>query len=64
MFFGHSPALWQQFPQLVPGVLVVGDIHPKAEVRDLLEPWHARARERLGRGPESELAEVSAWRRA
>ena len=62
MFFGHSPALWRQFPQLVPGVLVVGDIHPKVEVG--LEPWHARARERLARGPESELAEVSAWRRA
>ncbi|HEY7435998.1 MAG TPA: phenylalanine--tRNA ligase beta subunit-related protein [Methylomirabilota bacterium] len=64
MFFGHSPALWQQFPHLVPGVLVLGDVHPKAEVRELLEPWHARARERLARGPESELAEVSAWRRA
>jgi DNA/RNA-binding domain of Phe-tRNA-synthetase-like protein len=64
VFFGHSPALWQQFPQLVPGVLVVGAIHPKVEVQDLLEPWHARARERLAHGPESELAEVSAWRRA
>lgn len=62
MFFGHSPALWRQFPQLVPGVLVVGDIHPMVEVG--LEPWHARTRERLARGPESELAEVSAWRRA
>lgn len=62
MFFGHSAALWQQFPQLIPGVLVVGDIHPKVDVQ--LEPWHARARERLSRGPESELAEVSAWRRA
>ncbi|MGH7417975.1 MAG: hypothetical protein ACREKB_09390, partial [Candidatus Rokuibacteriota bacterium] len=61
MFFGHSPALWAQFPQLVPGVLVVGGIHPDADVR--LEPWYARARERLSRGPESELAEVSAWRR-
>lgn len=64
MFFGHAPALWEQFPQLVPGVLVVGGIHPELEVRELLEPWHARARERLARGPESELAEVSAWRRA
>lgn len=64
MFFGHSPTLWKQFPQLVPGVLVVADIHPNVEVQDLLQPWHARARERLGRGPESELAEVSAWRRA
>jgi DNA/RNA-binding domain of Phe-tRNA-synthetase-like protein len=64
VFFGHSPVLWQQFPQLVPGVLVVGDIHPKVDVQERLEPWHARARERLARGPESELAEVSAWRRA
>lgn len=64
MFFGHSAALWRQFPQLVPGVLVVGGVHPKADVGALLEPWHGRARERLARGPESELAEVSAWRRA
>jgi DNA/RNA-binding domain of Phe-tRNA-synthetase-like protein len=64
VFFGHAPALWEQFPQLVPGVLVVRGIHPGLEVRALLEPWHARARERLARGPESELAEVSAWRRA
>lgn len=62
MFFGHSPALWRQFPQLVPGVLVIGNIHPNVDVQ--LEPWHARARERLASGPESELAEVSAWRRA
>jgi DNA/RNA-binding domain of Phe-tRNA-synthetase-like protein len=60
--FGHSAALWQQFPQLVPGVLVVGDVRPDVDVS--LEPWHARARERLARGPESDLAEVSAWRRA
>jgi DNA/RNA-binding domain of Phe-tRNA-synthetase-like protein len=60
--FGHSPALWAQFPQLVPGVLVAGGIHPDAPVR--LEPWYERARERLSRGPESELAEVGAWRRA
>jgi DNA/RNA-binding domain of Phe-tRNA-synthetase-like protein len=60
--FAHSPALWAQFPQLVPGVLVAGGIHPDAPVR--LEPWYERARERLSRGPESELAEVGAWRRA
>lgn len=62
MRFGHSAALWQQFPQLVPGVLVVADVHPGLAAP--LEPWHARARARLARGPESELAEVSAWRRA
>jgi DNA/RNA-binding domain of Phe-tRNA-synthetase-like protein len=64
VFFGHAPALWRQFPQLVPGVLVVEGVHPRVEVDDLLAPWHARARERLARGPESELAEVAAWRRA
>ncbi|HXA95471.1 MAG TPA: phenylalanine--tRNA ligase beta subunit-related protein [Candidatus Dormibacteraeota bacterium] len=64
MFFGHSPEIWQQFAHLVPGVLVVGDIDAGADVRALLAPWHDRARERLARGPESELAEVSAWRRA
>jgi DNA/RNA-binding domain of Phe-tRNA-synthetase-like protein len=64
VFFGHSPALWAQFPQLVPGVLVVGGVHPKVELGDQLAPWFARARERLASGPESELAEISAWRRA
>jgi DNA/RNA-binding domain of Phe-tRNA-synthetase-like protein len=64
VLFGHAPALWRGFPQLVPGVLVVGGVDAKADVRALVEPWHARARERLAHGPESELAEVSAWRRA
>jgi DNA/RNA-binding domain of Phe-tRNA-synthetase-like protein len=62
--FGHTPELWRQFPQLVPGVLVVGGVDARADVSARLPPWHARARERLARGPESELAEVSAWRRA
>jgi DNA/RNA-binding domain of Phe-tRNA-synthetase-like protein len=62
--FGHSPEIWRQFPQLVPGVLVVGGIDAHADVQAPLTPWYERARERLARGPESELAEVSAWRRA
>jgi DNA/RNA-binding domain of Phe-tRNA-synthetase-like protein len=64
MFFSHAPAIWQAFPQLVAGLLVVGGVRPDAEGQDGLDPWHDRARERLARGPESELAEVSAWRRA
>jgi len=64
MRFSHSPAIWQQFPQLVPGVLVVEDVRPEGEVGPLLEPWHERARERLRDQPESDLAEVAAWRRA
>lgn len=64
MSFHHSSAIWQQFPQLVPGVLVVNDVEPKADVQDLIGPLYARARDRLAHGPESELAEISAWRRA
>jgi DNA/RNA-binding domain of Phe-tRNA-synthetase-like protein len=64
MFFRHSSAIWQQFPQLVPGVLQVEGIEATADVQGLVEPLHARARERLAAGPESELAEISAWRRA
>jgi DNA/RNA-binding domain of Phe-tRNA-synthetase-like protein len=64
MRFSHSPAIWQQFPQLVPGVLVVEDVRPEVDVGALLDPWHERARERLRGQLESELAEVVAWRRA
>jgi DNA/RNA-binding domain of Phe-tRNA-synthetase-like protein len=64
LHFAHSPAIWRQFPELVPGVLVVADIRPDVDVGALLTPWHERARERLRQGPESELPEVAAWRRA
>jgi DNA/RNA-binding domain of Phe-tRNA-synthetase-like protein len=64
MYFRHSPAIWEQFPELVPGVLAVGGIRADADATALIEPWRARARERLRAGTESELPEVSAWRRA
>ena len=64
MRFGHARSIWEQFPQLVPGVLRADGIHPDAEVPARIAPWHARARERLARGPESELPEIGAWRRA
>ncbi len=64
MHFSHSPKIWQQFPQLVPGLLVVADIQPQVEVEALLQPWYQRARERLDGGQqESDLPEISAWRR-
>ncbi len=64
MHFSHSSAIWQQFPQLVPGLLVVENIDPQAEVEPLLSPWYHRARGRLSQGTESDLSEISAWRRA
>ena len=62
MYFCHSNELWDKFPQLVPGALVVADIHPDAEVS--LAPWFDRARKRLEAGPESQFPEIVAWRRA
>ena len=64
MYFCHSSELWQQFPQLVPGLLVVDDFERHVEVEDRLQPWYAQARSRLAQGPESQLPEVAAWRRA
>lgn len=64
MYFCHSSQIWEQFPQLVPGLLVVEDLRPEVDVEARLQPWYHHARERLGQEGESQLPEVSAWRRA
>jgi DNA/RNA-binding domain of Phe-tRNA-synthetase-like protein len=64
MYFYHTPAIWGEFPQLVPGLLLVPDVTHTADVSARLEPFYARAAARLAAGPESDLPEVAAWRRA
>lgn len=64
MHFLHTTAIWQEFPQLVAGVLVVGGITPASDVTTRLEPWYERARQRLKAMNESDMPEVAAWRRA
>ncbi|HEU5100114.1 MAG TPA: phenylalanine--tRNA ligase beta subunit-related protein [Roseiflexaceae bacterium] len=64
MHFEHAPTIWQQFPQLVAGLLLVDSIDPQADVTARLEPFFERARERLASATESDLPEVAAWRRA
>jgi DNA/RNA-binding domain of Phe-tRNA-synthetase-like protein len=64
MYFCHSAKIWTQFPQLVPGLLVVDQLHPQVEVDRQLQPWYEQARVRLSRSSESQMAEVAAWRRA
>jgi len=64
MYFCHADEIWAEFPQLVPGLLVVEGVHPQVEIEARLQPWFERARERLSQGAESQLAEISAWRRA
>jgi DNA/RNA-binding domain of Phe-tRNA-synthetase-like protein len=64
MYFQHSPSIWQQFPQLVPGLLIVEAIDPDADVAARIEPFYRSARERTAGAAESDLPEVAAWRRA
>jgi DNA/RNA-binding domain of Phe-tRNA-synthetase-like protein len=63
MYFCHSAKIWAQFPQLVPGLLVVDHVHPQVEVEQQLQPWYEQARVRLSRSSESQMAEIAAWRR-
>jgi DNA/RNA-binding domain of Phe-tRNA-synthetase-like protein len=64
MYFCHTPPIWRQFPQLVPGLLAVDSVEPQADITARLAPLYDRARARLAGGAESDLAEIAAWRRA
>ena len=64
MYFCHASQIWKEFPQLAAGLLVVDHIHPQVDVEDRLQPWYERARQRLREGPESQMPQVAAWRRA
>ena len=78
MHFQHSARLWGDFPALVPGVLYAEGIDRDAEGidrdvegidRDVevgarADRFAAVAKARLADGPESELPEIQAWRRA
>jgi DNA/RNA-binding domain of Phe-tRNA-synthetase-like protein len=65
MHFQHDAAIWRDFPALVPGVLYAENI--TADVPDAkisTGRYEKIATERLAGGPESELPEIQAWRRA
>ncbi|MCK2220602.1 hypothetical protein MF672_043395 [Actinomadura sp. ATCC 31491] len=63
--FQHSPDLWRDFPELVPGVLTARGVTADAPVADRLLPYTETAAKRLATaGTESELPEIQAWRRA
>ena len=62
MHFQHAAALWRDFPALVPGVLYAEGITADADPKT--GPYEQAAQKRLAGGPESELPEIQAWRRA
>ena len=63
MYFRHVPEIWRQYPQLVPGLLVVEGVEPRADCGRYIERWYGRARGRLQEQPEGQMPEVAAWRR-
>jgi DNA/RNA-binding domain of Phe-tRNA-synthetase-like protein len=64
MYFQHSARLWRDFPALVPGVLYVESVTSQAEVEARIDVFAAVAKARLADGPEGELPQIQAWRRA
>ena len=63
MYFQHSSDIWHDFPELVPGVLSAGGIHPDVDVESRIASWQQVAEERLVDATESALPEIQAWRR-
>ena len=64
MTFGHAAAIWDDYPQLVAGVLAVGPISAAVDVRPRVANYEEAARSRLETQTESDLAEIKAWRQA
>jgi DNA/RNA-binding domain of Phe-tRNA-synthetase-like protein len=64
MYFQHSSEIWDTFPELVPGALAATGITATGAVDDAVTRFSAIAKTRLEVGPESELPEIQAWRRA
>jgi DNA/RNA-binding domain of Phe-tRNA-synthetase-like protein len=62
--FEHAQQIWHDFPELVPGVLAVREITPGVSAATPAAAFAAVAEKRLANGPESELPEIQAWRRA
>jgi len=63
MYFRHAAEIWRDFPELVPGVLVATGITADVSVDRPIDRYTAIAAERLEGSTESELPEISAWRR-
>ena len=63
MYFQHSEQMWQQFPELVAGLVFVEGIHRDIDVEQRLVPYNTCATQRLEHNTEGELPEIQAWRR-
>jgi DNA/RNA-binding domain of Phe-tRNA-synthetase-like protein len=63
MYFCHSSEIWRDYPELVPGVLLVEGITKNTSAAYQTAKYNRIAESRLARNSEGELPEVQAWRR-
>lgn len=63
MLFSHSTEIWDDFPELVAGVLFAEGLGGNASTNMAIERFNAIAETRLAAGSEGELPEIQAWRR-
>ena len=64
MYVQHSPDIWRDYPDLVPGVLVTDGIRNDAQVASRVAAFTNVARERLASGSEGQFPEIQAWRQS
>lgn len=64
MRFTHDPKILADFPQLAVTALRVQGVSTTWDVTHTARPFLDRATTQLTDGPENELAEIAAWRRA
>jgi DNA/RNA-binding domain of Phe-tRNA-synthetase-like protein len=64
VYFRHSTEIWNDFPELVPGVLTAANISAEVAVQPRVDAFVAVATSRLETQSEGELPETQAWRRA
>jgi len=64
MYFCHASEIWRDYPELVPGALLVEQITRHASVGSQIARFYAVAESRLATRSEGELPEIQAWRRA
>ena len=63
MYFQHSAEIWNDFPELVPGVMSIGCITPDESVSEAVVRFNAIAESLLAASPEGGMPEIQAWRR-
>lgn len=64
VYFQHSPDIWENYPELVPGLVLASSVTGDVSVSSQVARFNAIAEARLATSSEGEFPEIQAWRRA